>query len=314
VSDLEERLLGLERRLDPARPTSGGSGVEIIGYGEVSAVLALAELPGRVLKRMSGFPDAAAAHAYGAMVERYVSEVRAAGVPVTDTALVRLEPERGRHVVYLVQPRLDPARLGNAILRREPLEGVLPLLERVLILVRRVLDQNRLRSDGRALAIDAQLSNWHWPDAGGDGAQPTLIDVGTPFTMRDGELEIGVEVFLYAYPAPLRWWLRRSRSVEGYIDAFLRFETTIVDLLGNFVKEGAAEKIPGAIAFVNQWIARQPEAEALGRIDEASVRAYYAKDAGTLELALRARRLARFLSTRVLRRRYDFILPGRIAR
>jgi hypothetical protein len=44
------------------------------------------------------------------------------------------------------------------------------------------------------------------------------------------------------------------------------------------------------------------------------VRAYYARDASTLELSLRLRKLQRFLTTRLLRRRYDFVLPGRIAR
>ncbi len=311
MSDVEDRLLALERRLDPARPTEGGTGVEILGYGEVSAVLGLADLPGRVLKRMSGFPDADAARAYAGVVERYVADVRALGVPVVETGLVRLEPERGRHVVYLVQPRLDPARLGNAILRREPFDGVTPFLERVLGLVRAVLDANPARSDGREIALDAQLSNWHWSE----GADlPTLIDVGTPFTRRDGALEIGADLFLRAYPAPMRWYLRRARAVESYIDAFFRFDTTAIDLLGNFVKEGRPERIPDGVACVNGWIARQPGAARLGRIDERAVRAYYAKDASTLELALRARKLARFVDTRLLRRRYDFILPGRIAR
>jgi hypothetical protein len=80
------------------------------------------------------------------------------------------------------------------------------------------------------------------------------------------------------------------------------------------VKEGRAERIPDAVVCVDEWIARQPGAARLGRIDERAVHAYYAKDASTLELALRARKLARFVDTRVLRRRYDFILPGRIER
>jgi hypothetical protein len=102
--------------------------------------------------------------------------------------------------------------------------------------------------------------------------------------------------------------------VERYIAAFFRFRTTAIDLLGNFLKEGAPEKLAGGIALVNAWSARQPDAAELGAIDEAAVRAYYANDASTLELSLRLRKLQRFLTTRVLRRRYDFVLPGRIAR
>ena len=52
-------LARFEAHLDPARPEAA-PGVSIIGYGEVSTVFALAELPGRVCKRMSGFRDAEA--------------------------------------------------------------------------------------------------------------------------------------------------------------------------------------------------------------------------------------------------------------
>ncbi len=55
-------LARFEAQLDPARPEAA-PGVAIIGYGEVSTVFALAELPGRVCKRMAGFRDGEAAAA-----------------------------------------------------------------------------------------------------------------------------------------------------------------------------------------------------------------------------------------------------------
>lgn len=313
MSDLAQHLLELERELDPANPTRG-DGVEILGYGEVSAVLGLADLPGRVLKRMSGFPTRDEARAYASVVEHYLSILRDHDVPVVATELVRLEPAPGRHVVYLVQPRLDPDGLGNTWLRQAALEDLFPLLERVLGIVRRVLDANPGRRDGREVAIDAQLSNWHWPAGSGGPSLPTLIDVGTPFLRKAGVLEMGLDVFLRPYPAPARWWIRRTHAVERYLDAFFRFDTTVIDLIGNFFKEGAPEKIPGAIAFVNEWLARQPSFGTPQRIDEEAVRLYYANDASTLALSLRLRHLQRFVTTRLLRRRYDFLLPGRIVR
>lgn len=88
----------------------------------------------------------------------------------------------------------------------------------------------------------------------------------------------------------------------------------MIDRIGNFFKEGAPQKTPGAIAFVNEWLARQPGFGTPQRIDEEAVRRYYANDASTLQVSLRLRHLQRFLTTRLLRRRYDFLLPGRIVR
>jgi hypothetical protein len=308
---VETVLLDLERQLDPAAPERC-PGVEVLGYGEVSAVLGYAALPGQVLKRMSGFAGRAEAEHYGAVVERYLALLRDLDVAVVSSDVVVLAPAEKRHVAYVLQPHLDPQRLGSTLLRSRPLAGVLPLLEHVLATVRRVLEANATRSDGYEVAIDAQLSNWHWPEE--EGARPQLLDVSTPFLRHGGELETGTALFLRAYPAPVRWWMRREQMVEKYIGDYFRFDRTVLDLLGNFLKEGAGEKLPEAVAFVRQWIARQPGAETLGRIDEERVRAYYARDAASLELSLRARRAARFLTSTVLRRRYDFVLPGPVAR
>jgi hypothetical protein len=308
---LHELLSAFEQQLDPADPAAGPFGAEIIGYGEVSAVLSLADLPGRVLKRMSGFPDARSARAYCGVVERYIAILAEIGIAMAPTQLVTLAPETGRHVIYLVQPRFGDDRMGQTILRCGSDEQLRGLMDRVMGEVRSVLSANARRRDGRRVAVDAQLSNWHWPD---ERAAPVLIDIGTPFMRLHGRLEIGEEYFLRAFPPPLRGLLRRRHVVERYIADYFHFDRSVLDLIGNFAKEGAPARIPNAVAFANEWIAGQPDAAELGRIDEARVRDYYTRDAGTLEWMLRVRRLNRWIHTRLLRRPYDYILPGRIAR
>lgn len=312
MDTIEQQLVALERQLNPAEPTRAG--VQLLAYGEVSAVLGLHEFPDRVFKRMSGFPTAAAAADYAGVVEHYVSILRDLGVNVAATDLVQLEPTPGRHVVYAIQPRLDPATLGHALLRRCSVDEVLPLVENVLATVQRVLAANACRSDGREIAVDAQLSNWNWSSAAGSPHQATLVDVSTPFMRKHGTLEVGVDVFLRAYPSPVQWWMRRTHAVEQYIDDYFNFQLVVCDLIGNFIKEGVPDKVAPMIDLVNQWISRQPDREQLGHVDEAGVRTYYRKDAATLELSLRARRVARLITTKILRRRYDFILPGHIKR
>ena len=309
MSDVAE-LAAFEARLDPARPDAT-PGVEIIGCGEVSAVFALGALPGRLCKRMAGFRDAAGAAHYVDVVERYLALLAEAGVRVAPTDVLPVE-RRGRPpVVYLIQPRLDAAGLGNEILREGDDVLLVASLDAVLAAIARVLRANRKRDDGRAVTVDAQLSNWHF-DA--PGAAPTLIDVGTPFMRKAGVDEIGVEIFLAPMPPGIRSLYRRARAVEQYLDAFFHARSLLVDAVANFHKEGRPDRIPLALARVNAWLAGDA-ADLGGRpIERVEVDRYYRKDARTLELYLRARRLDRFVRTRILRGRYDFVLPGAIRR
>jgi hypothetical protein len=82
-----------------------------------------------------------------------------------------------------------------------------------------------------------------------------------------------------------------------------------MDLLGNFIKEGAVARLPEGIVATNEWL----EAHDLRPIDRAEVDAYYKQDAATLELFLRVRRGDRAVR-RLFRRDYDFILPGKVQR
>jgi hypothetical protein len=173
-----------------------------------------------------------------------------------------------------------------------------------------VLRANRAGQGGFEIAMDTQLSNWVFR---GDD-RPQLLDVGSPLFRSGGRVEAESETIYRAFPQPLRWWLRRSRVVERYFSDYFDLRLVLLDLLGNFAKEGIGERIPEGVVAANDWVARQPEAAEVAPIAEAEVRRYYARDAASLELSLRVRRATRFATTRILRRRYDFVLPGRVRR
>jgi hypothetical protein len=65
---------------------------------------------------------------------------------------------------------------------------------------------------------------------------------------------------------------------------------------------------------VNRWLQTEGADLDAKQLDARAVRRYYEKDAEALELFLRARRVDRFVRTRILRQRYNFILPGPIKR
>ena len=306
-------LARFEARLDPARPEAA-AGVAIIGYGEVSTVFALAELPGRVCKRMAGFGDARAVEHYTEVVRRYIDFLEAEGVRVVETAILPIARSGRAPVVYLVQPQLAAERLGNHLLRYADDATFCARLDAVLARIGRLLRSNRERRDGRSVTVDAQLSNWHFGAAGSEGGDPLLIDIGTPFMRKDGIDEIGVELFLAPVPPGIRAFYRRARAVEHYLDAFFDARSLLVDAVANFHKEGRPDRIELGLERVNRWLA-EDVADLGGRpIRADDVDRYYRNDAKTLELYLRARRFDRFVRTRLLHQRYDFILPGAIRR
>lgn len=287
---MKDLLTRFESGLDPSAPRA-----KVLAYGEVSASLLIPGLDGMVAKRMAGFADLPMARAYVELVDRYVTILASAGTAVVPTEVV-LVPRPGRApVVYLVQPLL--ADLGNDLLRAgTDLAGLIePVLERVWTL--------HLRTESPEAAIDAQLSNWSF------SGEPVLIDVGTPF-MRDASGYLfDEEILLSAIPGVARWYYRRKGSIAEYMDDYFSPRLVAVDLLGNFLKEGAGDRLPEGLEVTNGWLERHD----LAPIGQPEIEQYYKQDAATLELFLRVRRIDRGFK-RVLRRRYDFVLPGRVSR
>jgi hypothetical protein len=301
TGSLTQRLVALEEALSPAQPESA-PGLRILGYGEVSAVLVLSDVPGLVLKRMAGFADVPAAEAYRELVTDYVAAVRSAGVPVLDTRIL-VVPRPGRSpVTYLVQPEVAQDRLGHRIMRTADDATHAQLLHRVLDAILAVRE-NAVED----VAVDAQLSNWYL--ASGVDEMPVLLDVGTPFLRRDGHQAMDAEIILATAPAPLRPIFRRLGTVHAYFEDYFDPRTAAVDLLGNYHKEGRSDRIGAALEVVNQRL------EPLGAspITRREVDRYYRSDALLLGFWLAARRVERAVRLRT-GRGYDFILPGRVRR
>ncbi len=303
-----------ERNLDPADPTARGA-ARVLGYGEVSAALLLEALPGRVCKRMAGLRDRGAAERYESLVGDYLGLLRRSGLRVVETQVVTLQIPGRRPVAYLLQEHLGADGLGDTLLREADDATLLDCVDRVLVALFEVWTANRSRSGGIELAIDAQLSNWHFPSAAAQVGPPTLFDVGTPYVRRSAAYLIDLEIFLAAVPPLLRAYYRRARAVEKYLDHYFDPRSAALDLLGNFHKEGRPDRVPAAATRVNAWLAAH--AEEFGHppaVDSDEVARFYANDAEQLELFLKVRRLDRFIRTRLLYSRYDFVLPGEIRR
>lgn len=310
---LVQELSRLEAALNPSDPER--SGIRVLGYGEISVALTTEALPGLVVKRMAGFADEAKASRHAALIERYVRALREAGVTVVDTDVIVVPRLDRPPTVALVQPELAVERLGHRLLHTvdDPALGV--MVRRVLEAVRRVLTFRT--DDGAVFAVDAQLSNWWFERLDTQSvAEPVLIDVGTPFVRHDGRLLMDREPILAAAPRVVRPFFRWAGTVEGYQDDYFDLRTTAIDLLGNFHKEKGSHRLQLAIDAANAYLADHLDQDACTAVPvtRADVDRYYRFDAALLELYLRLRRTDRLVQTRLLRRRYDFVMPGRVGR
>lgn len=300
MTDAHEKLLTIEEHLDPSHPER--IGVEVLAYGEISAALLIPQLPGMVAKRMTGFLDDVAVEQYVSLVDSYVGQLRAAGVSVVDTECVAVRPPGRPRAVYLVQPRMPHAGLGDRLLHGASDDDLGTAIRAILDRVWRL----HAVPSGDEIAVDAQVSNWWFEDL----PEPVLLDVGTPFLRTPLGHEFDPEIVLSAVPPGIRAAYRAKGTAVSYMNDYFVPRLAAIDMLGNFGKEGAHGRMPLGIRVVNEWLLDHGDRQT----DPTEVEEYYRKDAAQLELFHKVRRLDRFVRTKVLKQRYEFILPGPVQR
>lgn len=290
--DLTEAVTSLEDEVARALETGDVSDLEILGYGEISVVVALETDEGRfACKRLPRFADRAAFDRYAELLDDYLDALRSAGVEPVSSELVPVDVDvDGGLIAYCVQPAFDPSCLTTSLLR-EP--GPETLLAEIV--------ETSVRAIGTRMGLDAQVSNW----AHVDGCL-VYLDVTTPLMRNDdGSERLDTGIFLASLPWAMRPVVRRfllTEILSHYYDA----RAALLDLAGNLVKERLDTHMPSAVALANAYI--NPT------ITEHEARAYYRSDARTWGLLQRIRRVDRGWQMRVRGRVYPFLLPGRIER
>jgi len=302
VIDLE-RLRSLEERLEPWNLDRSPDGLRLLGYGEISAVFALGDDDSVAYKRMPLFSSAAQARDYASSYARYTALLREAGLelPEDETALVEV---KGRPVVlYLAQRRLPSRRFVHTLVREGDAAGCRELIGAVCERIARVFAFNAARRPELELAIDGQLSNW----ALLEDSRLFFVDTSTPLFRLAGREQLDPELLLASAPGFLRGLLRVA-FLEEVMERYYRPRQVYLDLVANLHKEGRPDLVPAALDVVNGHLPGERP------LTVAEVRRYYAGDRRIWSAFLAARRLDRWITTRLARRRYEFVLPGTIRR
>jgi hypothetical protein len=284
----------LDGRVTRALASADAAGPEVLGYGEISSVLALrCGGDGAACKRLPPFPSEGAFDAYRSCFEAQLEAFEAGGIPVLATELHRVARAGAGPMAYCVQPLVETESLAPHRLARGWNGGGRELFERVLDLALGYVSPTR--------GFDAQLSNWAVPDGG-----LVYLDVSTPL-LRDeeGQEHLDVNVFLASLPWALRGFVRRF-MLRAILDAYYSPRGVVVDLLGNLAKEGLGERLPELVPIAARRLGEPLSVE--------EVRRHYARDARSWHLLQRLRRLDRAWQQQVRRRPYPFLLPGPVER
>lgn len=312
----------IEQGLNCAQPERSRRPARVLGFGEISAVLAFDSVPevaGWAFKRLPVFVSKDEAMSHTGLTERYVSMLRRdAGIDVCETVYFNVPVRPGLVVFYAAQRMLPGDHIGSAVLRWAPDADCLALFDAVLRQVERIWEFNRAHAGSSELAIDLQLSNWAivspetrpriTPDT-----PLTYIDVTTPLLRIDGKEQINTRALIRACPTLLRWPVRKFMA-DGVVSRYYEPRTCVMDVIGNCIKEGREDLVPAMVDVANAFFARKPASLDIAPMTVADVFRYYREDALIFVVFLGLKKLDRSIKSGLLRQRYDNILPDRIER
>ncbi len=308
----QDLLYRFEKGLNPQTPEDSEIPARIVGYGEMSAIFQLEADKKNVYKRMPLFDTRAQALQYKAMYLEYCRRLEQAGLclPRHDTCIVKVP---GRPVVlYIAQEKLPAGQFAHRLIHHtDPLDPADPtpgldIIRQVAHEIDKITAFNERHRPAVQLAIDGQLSNWVR-----DPQKPgTLyyIDTSTPLFHINGIEQLDPELLLKSAPGFLRWMIRLF-FLQGVMTRYYVPGLVFTDLIANLHKEQKPELVEPALEIINSHLSVPPPG-----LTSTQVESYYKEDKLIWTLFLGLRRLDRFMTTRILKQRYEFILPGKINR
>lgn len=290
----DAELAELELRITHALETGTTEGLDVLGYGEISCVIGTTSSTGPLAcKRLPLFHAVDDWARYESCFDDYLSRLASKGIRPVESTLQVVRRADGALAAWCVQPRLDAAGLLSKHLRAAAPGEAEALFAEVL--------ERILGCVGPTLGLDGQLSNWIL-----DRGELRYLDVTTPMLRAEGGAErMPIAVFLASLPWALRPVVARF-VLRDILSKYYEPRGVVLDLLGNLHKEKLSEHLPRFLELASSKL--EPA------ITAREVKRYYESDASSWALLQRLRRADRWWQTRVRRRVYPFLLPGKIDR
>jgi hypothetical protein len=309
--DLLEKF---ENQLNPAFPEKSSMPPTILGYGEISTTFSIDSMPGVAFKRMPPFDHSNQIIAYKTALDRYNFLLTdKCHIPVSPYACYEITNRFEEKILYVAQPKLPKTSIGNYILKNGTLTEMEVMVNRVMHHLLSVWQWNHDHLPHESIALDGQISNWSFQFKGNDDCDIVYFDITTPMFRIDNKDQLDTEIFLKSCPSLLTW-LVRWQFLQEVLDRYYDTRSVLIDLVANFHKEGRADLIENTVSLINRKIEENGLIDKIQLLTRSEIDAYYKNDAFIWSLFLALRRMDRAIKTKIFRKRYNFILPGRIKR
>ncbi|MFX0186320.1 MAG: DUF6206 family protein [Candidatus Hodarchaeota archaeon] len=315
-----ELLKELERNVNIVNPETGKIPIKILGFGEISLVFELVNDPAKLAyKRIPIFDTEKqvkrhiwAYNKYSQILEKDVGLT----LPEYDTAWFK--DEEGKIWFYCVQEKVLPESAGHKVIHHiseNEIETLVLLAMREMKKVYTYGKENRYIN----LGFDGQISNFSVIDYDPKSPQVDIntklsyLDTSTPLFRINGKEAMDALLFLKSTPFFLRP-LIKAAFLQEVLDRYYDWRLVTIDLVANFFKEQKPEIIPSLIRLVNKFFTKEANEFNIEQITLKEVEKYYKSDKMIWVLFQNARKIDRYIKTKLLRKEYDFYLPPKIKR
>ncbi len=315
-----EVLKKLERSIDNFNPENGVVPIKILGYGEISLVFEIVGDPEQIAyKRIPIFDNEKQVNrhiwAYNEYNRILIEEV---GLILPDYDVAWFKDEEDKIQFYCIQEKISSESVGNRVIHELNTEDINTLI----LLAMRDMKKVWLYSKNHEtidLGLDGQISNF--AVIGYDPNNPKIredtkliyFDTSTPMFRRNGIEAMDAELFLKSTPSFLRF-LVKAAFLDEVVDRYYDWRLVTIDLIANFFKEQRPELIPGIISLVNKFFNEEASEFNMEPITFEEVQKYYKNDKMIWVIFQNARKIDRYIKTKLFKKKYDFYLPGKIKR
>jgi hypothetical protein len=315
-----ELLKEFERTIDTLHPETGKIPIKILGFGEISLVFEIIGDPEQLAyKRIPIFDNEKQVRRHIWAYNEYCKILeKDIGLILPEHKVIWFLDNKRKIQFYSIQAKIDPESVGNKIIHHVSDHEIELLVLLVLRELNKVWTLNKEKTDIE-VGLDGQISNFVL--VGYDSKSPTVneiskllyLDTSTPMLRKKGVEAMEAELFLNSTPSFLRF-LIKAFFIQDVLDRYYDLRLVIIDLLANFFKEQLPKIIPRLIKRVNRFLKEEASEFELEPITLVEVQKYYKSDKMIWVIFQNARRIDRYIKTKLLKKTYDFYLPEKIKR